>query len=60
MITLAELNGIPALEQRIAPANHPIRGVISDLDGVAYRGDTPIEDSVKAFRGWSERGRRSR
>ncbi|MGL3209820.1 HAD-IIA family hydrolase [Bradyrhizobium sp. BR 1433] len=44
------------MEQRIAPANHPIRGVISDLDGVAYRGDTPIDNSVKAFRGWSERG----
>ena len=56
MITLAELNGIPALEQRVAPADHPIRGIISDLDGVAYRGDTPIEDSVKAFLGWSERG----
>jgi 4-nitrophenyl phosphatase len=56
MITLAKLNGIPALEQRVAPADRPIRGIISDLDGVAYRGDTPIEDSVKAFRGWSERG----
>ncbi len=34
----------------------PSRGVISDLDGVAYRGTTPIRDSVKAFRFWHSRG----
>jgi 4-nitrophenyl phosphatase len=33
-----------------------ICGVISDLDGVAYRGDEPIADSVAAFRAWQARG----
>jgi 4-nitrophenyl phosphatase len=38
------------LQQREPPTDHPIRGIISDLDGVAYRGDTPIAGSVEAFR----------
>jgi 4-nitrophenyl phosphatase len=46
---------MPALEQ-LSPADRPIRGIISDLDGVAYRGDTPIADSVRAFRRWHEQG----
>jgi 4-nitrophenyl phosphatase len=33
-----------------------IRGIISDLDGVLYRGDQPIPDSVKAFQTWHTRG----
>ncbi len=33
-----------------------IRGVVSDLDGVVYRGDTAIPQAVEAFRRWSERG----
>lgn len=33
-----------------------IRGIISDLDGVAYRGDTAIPSSVRAFRAWHEQG----
>ncbi len=33
-----------------------IRGVISDLDGVVYRGEVPILASVEAFRRWRERG----
>ncbi|SFJ84308.1 HAD-IIA family hydrolase [Bradyrhizobium sp. cf659] len=35
---------------------HIIRGIISDLDGVAYRGDTAIPSSVRAFRVWHEQG----
>jgi 4-nitrophenyl phosphatase len=31
-------------------------GIISDLDGVAYRGDTAIPSSVRAFRAWHEQG----
>ena len=34
----------------------PIRGVISDLDGVLYRGSRSIPDSVKAFQTWQARG----
>ena len=34
----------------------PIRGVISDLDGVLYRGSQSIPDSVKAFQTWRARG----
>ncbi len=34
----------------------PIRGVISDLDGVAYRDTVAIADSVAAFRAWHARG----
>ena len=33
-----------------------IRGVISDLDGVLYRGSHAIPDSVQAFRTWHARG----
>ena len=33
-----------------------ISGFISDLDGVAYRGDAPIESAVRAFRSWHEAG----
>lgn len=33
-----------------------VRGIISDLDGVAYRGDTAIPSSVRAFRAWHEQG----
>jgi 4-nitrophenyl phosphatase len=35
---------------------HIVRGIVSDLDGVAYRGDTAIPSSVRAFRAWHERG----
>lgn len=34
----------------------PIRAVISDLDGVVWRGETPIPESVEALRGWAARG----
>lgn len=34
----------------------PIRGVISDLDGVLYRGSQSIPDSVQAFQTWHARG----
>src|SRR5882757_2050869 len=47
---------IPALRQNEAVASYPIRGIISDLDGVAYRDDDPIASSVRAFRTWHERG----
>jgi 4-nitrophenyl phosphatase len=33
-----------------------IRGVVSDLDGVVYRGETPIASSIEAFRRWREQG----
>ena len=33
-----------------------ISGIISDLDGVAYRGDDPIESAVAAFRTWEDAG----
>ncbi|MGX5720754.1 HAD-IIA family hydrolase [Shinella zoogloeoides] len=33
-----------------------IRGVVSDLDGVVYRGKTPIDDAVKAFQAWQAEG----
>ncbi len=33
-----------------------IRGVVSDLDGVVYRGDTPIDDAVTAICDWMEHG----
>lgn len=42
--------------QQPSPTDRAIRGIISDLDGVAYRGDTPISDSVRAFRWWHEHG----
>ena len=34
----------------------PIRGVVSDLDGVVYRGEAPIASSIEAFRRWREQG----
>ncbi|WP_229665137.1 HAD-IIA family hydrolase [Paracoccus acridae] len=33
-----------------------ISAIISDLDGVAYRGETPIAEAVRAFRYWHEQG----
>jgi len=33
-----------------------ISGIISDLDGVAYRGDEPIESAVGVFQQWSDIG----
>lgn len=33
-----------------------IKGIISDLDGVAYRGDAPIPSAVQAFAAWAEAG----
>ena len=33
-----------------------ISGIISDLDGVTYRGDEPIEDAVGVFQGWDAIG----
>ena len=33
-----------------------ISGIISDLDGVVYRGDEPIASAVAAFRRWHEAG----
>ncbi len=39
-----------------APETPTIRGIISDLDGVAYRGDTAIPSSVRTFRVWHEQG----
>jgi 4-nitrophenyl phosphatase len=42
MATTSDLNGIPELQWRYSRANHPIKGIISDLDGVAYRDDNPI------------------
>ena len=50
------MNGIPELPQRHSRVDHPINGIISDLDGVAYRDDRPIPGSVQAFRTWHERG----
>src|ERR1700738_3933371 len=47
------MSGIPALKTQ---ESLTIRGIISDLDGVAYRGDTAIPSSVQAFRAWQERG----
>ncbi|MBE7199859.1 MAG: HAD-IIA family hydrolase [Parafilimonas terrae] len=31
-----------------------IRGVVADVDGVVYRGESPIPDAVEAFRRWNE------
>jgi 4-nitrophenyl phosphatase len=50
------MSGIPALKTKEPLTSHIIRGVISDLDGVAYRGDTAIPSSVRAFRAWHEQG----
>ncbi len=33
-----------------------ISGVIADLDGVVYRGETPIDDAVSAFQRWERDG----
>jgi 4-nitrophenyl phosphatase len=44
------VNGMPVLQRRYSRADHPINGIISDLDGVAYRDDNPIPGSVQAFR----------
>lgn len=44
------------LAQRNGHGGAPIRGVISDLDGVLYRGSQSIPDSVKAFQIWHARG----
>ena len=33
-----------------------ITGIISDLDGVTYRGDEPIESAVGMFQRWSDMG----
>jgi len=51
-----DMNGLPPLEQSDPRAHQPIRGIISDLDGVAYRGARPIPESVRAFRIWHARG----
>jgi 4-nitrophenyl phosphatase len=56
MATTSDVNGIPELQRRYSRADHPIKGIISDLDGVAYRDDNPITGSVQAFRAWQERG----
>lgn len=37
-------------------ATAPIRAVISDLDGVVWRGETPIPEAVETLRDWSRRG----
>ncbi|UFW51087.1 MULTISPECIES: HAD-IIA family hydrolase [Bradyrhizobium] len=34
----------------------PIEGIISDLDGVVYRGSTAIVDAIEAFTRWQEAG----
>ncbi|WP_439397043.1 HAD-IIA family hydrolase [Bradyrhizobium sp. PMVTL-01] len=34
----------------------PIEGIISDLDGVVYRGSTAIADAIEAFTGWQKVG----
>ena len=33
-----------------------ISGIISDLDGIAYRGDSPIETAIAAFQAWQDAG----
>ncbi|MGN7292528.1 HAD-IIA family hydrolase [Rhizobium sp. SAFR-030] len=33
-----------------------IRGIIADLDGVVFRGNTPIESAVQSFAAWREAG----
>ena len=34
----------------------PIRAIISDLDGVVWRGEEPIPEAVETLRAWSGRG----
>ncbi|MER9597163.1 MULTISPECIES: HAD-IIA family hydrolase [unclassified Mesorhizobium] len=41
---------------RSMPKDTTISGIISDLDGVVYRGDNPIADAVQAFRAWHSNG----
>jgi 4-nitrophenyl phosphatase len=38
------------------PDEAAIRGIICDLDGVVYLGETAIPDAVEAFRAWRRRG----
>jgi len=33
-----------------------IRGIVADLDGVVYRGNTPIESAVASFAAWRQAG----
>jgi 4-nitrophenyl phosphatase len=33
-----------------------VRGIIADLDGVVYRGNTPIDSAVESFAGWRQAG----
>ncbi|MGY3582632.1 4-nitrophenyl phosphatase [Bradyrhizobium sp. USDA 4341] len=44
----------------VSPSSHlnwpPIAGVISDLDGVLYRGDAAIADAIEAFGRWQAAG----
>jgi len=37
-------------KNNIAPADAPVRGVLLDMDGVLFQGDTPIEGSADAIR----------
>ena len=34
----------------------PIEGIISDLDGVVYRGNAAIPDAIQAFGRWQAAG----
>lgn len=44
-------------QEQIEPKPYPvIRGVISDLDGVVYRGDQAIGDAIRRFAQWREAG----
>src|SRR3989442_1340127 len=47
---------VPMMPPRAMPQDKTISGIISDLDGVAYRGDNPIPDAVQAFRAWHSNG----
>ena len=40
----------------IVPCPDTLLGIISDLDGVVYRGDAPIPDAIRAFRQWHAGG----
>ena len=44
------------MQQRYYRADFAICGIISDLDGVAYRDIHPIPASVQAFQAWHKRG----
>jgi 4-nitrophenyl phosphatase len=52
----ASLSKLMGVALRRDWTNGLIRGVVSDLDGVAYRGDEPIRGSVEAFRRWRDQG----